>query len=87
METGIAACQNRWTRFGNAWLELGFHPHGFKLRVLNQEPLSPEPELVQDLLAIPYDRKRTGSSVVGVDGVVKTLVTLSTGEQILGPPA
>lgn len=52
--TLILAHQDRWTRFGYEWFERFCQQHGCEILVLNQEHLSPEPELVQDLLTITH---------------------------------
>ena len=51
--TMILAHQDRLTRFGTEWFERFCQQHGCEILVLNQERLSPEQELVQDLLTIP----------------------------------
>ena len=48
----IIAHKDRLVRFGFAWFERFCAEHGAELLVLNQEQLSPEHEMVQDLLTI-----------------------------------
>jgi putative resolvase len=48
----ILAHKDRLVRFGFRWFERFCAEHGTELLVLNQEQLSPEQELVQDLLTI-----------------------------------
>ena len=50
--TVILAHKDRLTRFGYEWFERFCQQHGCEILVLNQEHLSPEQELVQDLLTI-----------------------------------
>ncbi len=48
----ILAHRDRLTRFGFEWFEHHARTHGCEVLVLNQERLSPEQELVQDLMTI-----------------------------------
>lgn len=48
----IVAHKDRFVRFGFEWFESFLHDHGVELVVVNNEELSPEEELVQDLIAI-----------------------------------
>ncbi len=50
--TLMVAHKDRLTRFGYEWFERFCQQHACEILVLNQEQLSPEEELVQDLLAI-----------------------------------
>jgi putative resolvase len=50
--TLILAHQDRLTRFGYEWFERFCQQHGCEIWVLNQEHLSPEQELVRDLLTM-----------------------------------
>ena len=52
--TLIPAHQDRLTRSGYEWFERFCQQHGCEILILNQEHLSPEPELVQDLLTIAH---------------------------------
>jgi len=52
--TLILAHKDRLTRFGYDWFERFCQQHGCEILVLNQEHLSPEPELVRDLLTITH---------------------------------
>ena len=52
--TVILAHKDRLTRFGYEWFERFCQQHGCEILVLNQEHLSPEQELVQDLLTITH---------------------------------
>lgn len=54
IQTLIVAHTDRLTRFGYEWFERFCQQHGCEIRVLNHEQLSPEPELVQDLLTITH---------------------------------
>jgi len=48
----IIAHKDRLVRFGFSWFERFCVEHGTELLVLNQEQLSPEQEMVQDLMTI-----------------------------------
>jgi len=50
----ILAHRDRLTRFGFEWFEHFAQVHGCELMVLNQERLSPEQEMVQDLMTIVH---------------------------------
>ena len=50
----ILAHRDRLTRFGFEWFEHYAQTHGCDILVLNQERLSPEQEMVQDLMAIVH---------------------------------
>lgn len=50
----IIAHKDRLVRFGFSWFERFCFEHGTELLVLNQEQLSPEQEMVQDLLTIVH---------------------------------
>jgi predicted site-specific integrase-resolvase len=50
----ILAHQDRLVRFGFQWFEGSCEEHGCELLVLNQEKLSAEQEMVQDLLTIVH---------------------------------
>ncbi len=50
----ILAHRDRLTRFGFEWFEHFARTHGCEVWVLNQERLSPEQEMVQDLLTIVH---------------------------------
>ena len=50
----IVAHKDRLTRFGYEWFERFCPQHACEMLVLNQEQLSPEEELVQDLLTITH---------------------------------
>jgi putative resolvase len=50
----IVAHKDRLVRFGFSWFERFCAEHGAELLVLNQEQLSPEQEMVQDLLTIVH---------------------------------
>ena len=52
VETLIVAHKDRLTRFGYEWFERFCQQHAYAILVLNQEQLSPEEQLVQDLLTI-----------------------------------
>lgn len=52
IKTLILAHRDRLTRFGFEWFEHFAKINGCELLVLNQERLSPEPEMVQDLMTI-----------------------------------
>ncbi|PSR30918.1 MAG: IS607 family transposase, partial [Sulfobacillus benefaciens] len=54
ISTLIVAHKDRLTRFGYEWFERFCQQHGCEILVLNQEHLSPEQELVQDLLTITH---------------------------------
>lgn len=50
----ILAHRDRLTRFGFEWFEHYAKTHGCEILVLNQERLSPEQEMVQDLMTIVH---------------------------------
>ena len=50
----ILAHRDRLTRFGVAWFEHDAKTHGCAVLVLNQERLSPEQEMVQDVMTIVH---------------------------------
>ena len=50
----ILAHRDRLTRFGYEWFEHYAQSHGCEILVLNQERLSPEQEMVQDLMTITH---------------------------------
>jgi predicted site-specific integrase-resolvase len=54
IKTLILAHKDRLTRFGFEWFEHYAQTHGCELLVLNQERLSPEQEMVQDLMTIVH---------------------------------
>lgn len=54
VRTLVLAHRDRLTRFGYEWFEHYAKEHGCELLVLNQERLSPEQEMVQDLMTIVH---------------------------------
>lgn len=54
VKTLIPAHRDRLTRFGFEWFEHFARSHGCELPVLNQERLSPEQEMVQDMMTIVH---------------------------------
>ncbi len=54
VETLVVAHRDRLTRFGYEWFAHFCQQHTCEIMVLNQEHLSPEEELVQDLLTITH---------------------------------
>lgn len=54
IKTLILAHPDRLTRFGFDWFEHYANTHGCEILVLNQERLSPEHEMVQDLMTIVH---------------------------------
>ena len=50
----VIAHRDRLTRFGFEWFEHYTKSHGCELLVLNQERLSPEQEMVQDMMTIVH---------------------------------
>ena len=54
VKTLILAHRDRLTRFGFEWFEHFARMNGCELQVLNQERLSPEQEMVQDLMTIVH---------------------------------
>ncbi len=52
--TLVLAHRDRLTRFGYEWFEHIAHEHGCELLVLNQERLSPEQEMVHDMMTIVH---------------------------------
>ena len=57
IKTLILAHRDRLTRFGFEWFEHDAKSNGCEVLVLNQERLSPEQEMVQDLM-MSNDRKK-----------------------------
>lgn len=54
VSTIIIAHKDRFVRFGFDWFELFCKNHGTKIIIMNQESLSPEQEMTQDLLSIVH---------------------------------
>ena len=54
IKTLVIAHRDRLTRFGFEWFEHYAKSHGCELLVLNQERLSPEQEMVQDMMTIVH---------------------------------
>jgi len=54
VKTLAIAHKDRLCRFGFDWFERHMQQHGCELLVLNQESLSPEQEMVQDLMTITH---------------------------------
>ncbi len=54
IKTLILAHRDRLTRFGFEWFEYFAKTCGCEVQVLNQERLSPEQEMVQDLMTIVH---------------------------------
>lgn len=54
VKTLILAHRDRLTRFGFEWFEHFARSHGCELLVLNQERLSPEQEMMQDMMTIVH---------------------------------
>ena len=52
VHTLVVAHKDRLARFGMDWFEYYLEQHGCNLVVINNESLSPESEMVQDLMAI-----------------------------------
>ncbi len=52
IHTLVIAHKDRLARFGLDWFEYYLEQHGCKLVVINNESLSPDSEMVQDLMAI-----------------------------------
>jgi len=52
VHTLVIAHKDRLARFGMDWFEHYLEQHGCKLVIINNEALSPESEMVQDLMAI-----------------------------------
>jgi len=52
IHTIVIAHKDRLARFGMDWFEYYLQQHGCKLIIINNEALSPESEMVQDLMAI-----------------------------------
>jgi len=50
----IIAHKDRLVRFGFEWFESFCTKHGTKLIIMNQESLSPQEEMVKDLMTIVY---------------------------------
>lgn len=54
IHTLVIAHKDRLARFGMDWFEHFLQQHDCKLVVINNESLSPESEMVQDLMAIVH---------------------------------
>ena len=54
INTLVVVHKDRLARFGMDWFEYYLQQHGCKLIVINNESLSPESEMVQDLMAIMH---------------------------------
>jgi predicted site-specific integrase-resolvase len=54
VKTLVIAHRDRLCRFGFEWFERHCHRHGCELLVLNTEKMSPEQEMVQDLMTIVH---------------------------------
>lgn len=54
VSTLVIAHKDRLVRFGFEWFELFCRCHGTEIIVMNHESLSPEEEMVQDLLSIVH---------------------------------
>lgn len=54
VRTLVLAHRDRLTRFGYEWFEHLAHQNGCELLVLNQERLSPEQEMVQDMMTVVH---------------------------------
>ena len=54
VRTFVLAHRDRLTRFGYEWFEHVAHLGGCELLVLNQERLSPEQEMVQDMMTVVH---------------------------------
>jgi len=54
VKTLVIAHQDRLCRFGFEWFERLCKQHGCALLILNNESLSPEEEMVQDLMTIVH---------------------------------
>ncbi|CAK0778793.1 putative resolvase [Gammaproteobacteria bacterium] len=52
IKTLVVAHKDRLTRFGFSWFDAMCKRHGCELLVLNNESLSPEQEMIQDLMTI-----------------------------------
>ena len=52
IHTLVIAHKDRLARFGMDWFEYFLEQHGCKLVIINNEALSPEAEMVQDLMTI-----------------------------------
>ena len=52
IHTLVIAHKDRLARFGMDWFEYYLEQHDCKLIIINNESLSPETEMVQDLMAI-----------------------------------
>lgn len=52
LHTLVIAHKDRLARFGMDWFEYYLEQHGCQLVIINNESLSPESEMVQDLMAI-----------------------------------
>ena len=55
IHTLVIAHKDRLARFGMDWFEYFLEQHGCKLVIINNEALSPESEMVQDLMTIIDD--------------------------------
>jgi len=79
VKTLVVAHKDRLVRFGFCWFAQFCADHGCELLVLNQETLSPEQEMVQDLMTIVHC---FSSRLYGLRHYRKTLA-----DALKGPPA
>ncbi|MEP7284969.1 MAG: IS607 family transposase [Chloroflexota bacterium] len=71
----VIAHQDRLVRFGYEWFELFCTQHGTVITVMNAESLSPEQEMIQDLLAIIRSFSARLSGLSKYKKTLKNIVT------------
>lgn len=78
----IVAHKDRLVRFGFEWFEVFCKRHGTTIEVMNQESLSPEQEMTQDLLSIIHC---FSSRLYGLRKYKKSLKMMVREEEICVP--
>ena len=66
VKTVLIAHEDRFVRFGDDWFERFLKSNGVEIMIVNHEKLSPQEELVNDLLS-----KETGVIVEKYSGAIK----------------
>lgn len=78
----IVAHKDRLVRFGFEWFETFCRKHGAALVVMNAESLSPEEEMVKDLLSIVHC---FSSRLYGLRRYKKNLMAMIKNEEVAAP--
>jgi predicted site-specific integrase-resolvase len=78
----VVAHKDRLVRFGFEWFEAFCRRHGAEIVVMNAESLSPEEEMVKDLLSIV---QCFSSRLYGLRRYKKSIGAMIRGEEVSGP--